>query len=265
MTKLSLLTACYNSSQTIKDTILSVNAQSYDDVEHIIIDGASSDDTVEICERHGTRITKIVSEPDKGIYDAYNKGINYATGEIIGFLNSDDYFASADVLERVMELFADPNLDACHADLLYVDPADLTSVERYWKSHSLSAGDLATGRIPAHPTVFLRRSVYDRIGRFDLRYRLAADYDFLLRAFCSDNFRSHYENSIWVCMRSGGATGGGLRSILDQNREIRQAQLAQDIDCSVVKFSAVKFIDRLAQRINSRGVKAPRFFEDDNK
>ncbi|MHA7971284.1 glycosyltransferase family 2 protein [Rhizobium sp. CAU 1783] len=257
MTKLTLLTACYNSASTVADTLKSVNAQDYPEIEHIIIDGNSKDNTVEICRNVGTRITKIVSEPDKGIYDAYNKGLTFATGEIIGFINSDDYYASGNVASQVMKVFEDPAVDACHADLVYVNPQHTEQIERHWHSKPITRAALRSGFIPAHPTVFLRRSVYEKVGNFDLSYRLAADYEFLLRTFYTYNVQSVYVPEIWVRMRSGGATGGNMKSILRQNNEIRAAQEKHGVRCSTVRFYGVKIIDRLMQRVRGRFVKAP--------
>jgi glycosyltransferase involved in cell wall biosynthesis len=257
VTKLTLLTACYNSAATVGDTLRSVNAQTYGNIEHIIIDGASKDNTVQICNDLGERIAKVISEPDKGIYDAYNKGLTYATGEIIGFINSDDYYCSADVAASVMKVFEDPLIDACHADLVYVDPINTGKIERHWKSKPITPSALRRGFIPAHPTVFVRREVYDRVGNFDLTYRLAADYEFLLRTFYTHQVRSAYVPEIWVRMRSGGATGGSMQSILKQNNEIRAAQEKHDVKCSVAQFYGTKIVDRVMQRVRGKFVTAP--------
>lgn len=263
MTKLTLLTACWNSAATVGDTMLSVNAQTYGDIEHIIIDGASKDDTVKICEDIGQRVTQIISEPDKGIYDAYNKGLTHATGDIIGFINSDDFYCTDTVAAQVMAAFEDPAIDAVHADLVYVDAQQTGKIERHWKSKDITKARLRTGFIPAHPTVFLRREVYDRVGNFDLTYRLAADYEFLLRTFYTHGVASRYLPEIWVRMRSGGATGGNMDSILRQNREIRAAQEKHGVHCSQARFWANKVSDRLMQRVRGRFVSAPNILAPD--
>lgn len=257
MTKMTLLTACWNSAGTIGDTLKSVNAQTYADIDHIIIDGASKDDTVKICEDLGQRITKIVSEPDKGIYDAYNKGLTHATGDIIGFINSDDFYCSDTVIQEVMTAFEDPAIDAVHANLVYVDPEDTAKIERHWKSRQITRARLETGFIPAHPTVFLRRNVYEKVGNFDLTYRLAADYEFLLRTFYTHQIPSRHIPQIWVRMRSGGATGGNFQSVMRQNREIRAAQEKHGLQCSPVRFWTTKTSDRLMQRLRGKFVTAP--------
>jgi glycosyltransferase len=245
MTKITLLTAAYNAAKTIRDTLKSIEIQTYPDIEHIIIDGASKDETVAVVRAEGRRVARVVSEPDKGIYDAYNKGIKLASGQIIGFLNSDDFYAHAGVIERVMELFADnPALEAVHADLVYVDQDDPSQVLRWWQSREVTEKSLARGFIPAHPTVFLRRSVYERAGLFDLQYRLAADYEFLLRIFHTHRVSALHVPEIWVRMRAGGATGGA-------------AQGKHDVDYPVWKFLIHKVVDRSLQRIRARGVTLP--------
>lgn len=263
MSKLTLITACYNSEATIMDTLQSVNEQDYRNIDHIIVDGASIDNTIKICQTKGTRISKIISEPDAGIYDAYNKGIANAQGEIIGFLNSDDYYASGNVCSQVMDAFNDPTIDAVHADLVYVNQTKTNIVERYWRSKNITRGALISGFIPAHPTVFFRRSVYDRIGNFDLTFRLAADNEFLLRAFYTHQVSSKYIPGIWVRMRSGGATGGSIKSIIRQNREILKAQEKHNLSCSKPRFYAYKIADRIMQRIRAQTVQAPNFLKRD--
>lgn len=258
MTKLTLLTASYNSAKTIGDTLRSVAAQTYPDIEHIVIDGASKDDTLAVIEREGGHLAKVISEKDKGIYDAYNKGIGHATGEIIGFINSDDYYAHHGVAARVMELFSeDPALEAVHADLVYVKQDDTTKITRHWRSRDCTEQSLARGFIPAHPTVFLRREVYEKAGLFELNYRLAADYEFLLRIFHTHRVKARYVPEIWVRMREGGATGGTIASIKKQNDEIRAAQDKHGVRYPVTKFYLHKVVDRTMQRLRARKVDLP--------
>ncbi|MBJ7446920.1 MAG: glycosyltransferase [Brevundimonas sp.] len=262
MTRLSLITACWNSAKTIADTLQSVNAQTLADFEYLIVDGGSKDDTMAIVARDGARVTSAISEPDKGIYDAYNKGLARATGDIIGFINSDDYYCSPDVLEQVMAAFEDPSVEAVHADLVYVSPEDTAKIERHWKSRPATIENLRRGFIPAHPTVFLRRSVYDKVGTFDTTYRLAADYDFLLRTFYVARVKSVYLPHIWVRMRSGGATGGSASSIMRQNDEIRASQMAHGLNYPKALFLAHKVVDRSIQRARAPFVKVPDLIAD---
>lgn len=250
---ITLLTASWNSSSTIGDTLRSVARQSYPAIEHIIVDGASSDETLAIVKREGKHVARIVSEPDKGIYDAYNKGIGLASHDIIGFINSDDFYAHKYVISEVMAAFsADPDLEAVHADLVYVDIADTNRIIRHWKSRTCNEKAITRGFIPAHPTVFLRRSVYEKVGKFNTDFRLAADYDFLLRVFHLHRVKSLYLPRIWVRMRVGGATGGSIASIKLQNDEIRRAQVRYGINYPLAKFYLWKVTDRIMQRVRRR-------------
>ncbi len=254
--KLTLLTATYNSGKTVADTLRGVAIQRYPNIEHIIIDGGSTDDTLAVVAQEGAHVARILSERDQGIYDAYNKGIGLATGDIIGFINSDDFYAHAGVAERVIALFeADPALEAVHADLVYVDQEDTAKVVRWWRSRPCTDRNLARGFIPAHPTVFLRRSVYERVGLFDLQYKLAADYEFLLRVLYAHRVKAVHVPEIWVKMRVGGATGGNFKSIKLQNEEIRHAQARHGASYPAWKFLAHKLIDRVAQRVAARSRK----------
>ncbi|HYC73606.1 glycosyltransferase family 2 protein [Brevundimonas sp.] len=257
MKTLSLITASYNSARTIGDTLRSVNAQTYPAIEYLVVDGGSKDYTMTIVASEGQRVTSAVSEPDKGIYDAYNKGLSRATGEVIGFINSDDYYCAPDVLENVMKAFDDPTVEAVHADLVYVDPENTGKIERHWKSRPATVENLRRGFIPAHPTLFLTRAAYDKVGEYDTRYRLAADYDFMLRAFYVHKLKSVYVPQIWVRMRSGGATGGTAASIMKQNDEIRASQAAHGLNYPKALFFAHKVLDRSVQRARAPFVKAP--------
>lgn len=251
-TPMTLLTASYNSAPTIGDTLRSVAGQTWPAIEHIVIDGASKDDTLAVIEREGAHVAKVVSEPDKGIYDAYNKGLSLASHDIIGFINSDDFYAHDRVIEEVMRAFeADPELEAVHADLVYVAQDDTTKVVRHWRSRECTTNSLRRGFIPAHPTVFLRRSVYEKAGMFDLAYRLAADYEFLLRIFHTHKVKSRHIPHVWVHMRAGGATGGTVSSIKLQNDEIRRGQAKHSVRYSPVKFYLWKVWDRSLQRLRA--------------
>lgn len=255
---ITLLTASWNSGLTIGETLRSVARQSYPAIEHIIIDGASRDDTLAVVEREGEHVARILSEPDKGIYDAYNKGISLASHDIIGFINSDDFYVHKDVISEVMAAFsADPDLEAVHADLVYVDYYNTNRVVRHWKSRNFDEISIKRGFIPAHPTVFLRRSVYNKVGLFNTDFRLAADYEFLLRVFHVYRVKSLYLPRIWVRMRVGGATGGGLASIKSQNNEIRRAQAHYGISYPAGKFYLWKAADRIMQRLRRRFVDIP--------
>lgn len=248
--KITVITVAYNSGTTIADTIRSVAAQNYVDYEHLVVDGLSTDGTIEVVEnlRHPRLI--LSSEPDRGIYDAMNKGLDRASGEVIGFLNADDLYADKDVLTRVALAFEDPEVEACFADLVYVKP-DNSTVVRFWKSKPYSKGCFATGWSPAHPTFYIRSSALDRWGQFDLTYRLAADTEFMMRYLEVGQIKSAYIPHVQVRMRVGGATNQSWHNIAQQNREIFHALENNRISYSAWSFWAHKLACRLWQRLAS--------------
>jgi glycosyltransferase involved in cell wall biosynthesis len=217
--KISIVTVCFNAAATIADTLESVARQTHPDVEHIVVDGASTDGTMDIVRRYAGGLTRVVSEPDRGIYDAMNKGLALAGGEIVTFLNADDVFAAADIIERVALLMADPALDACYADLVYVGKDDPNRVVRYWKSRPYAPGLCLKGWMPAHPTFFVRKAVLDRHGGFDTAFRLQSDFDLMVRLFELHHIRTHYVPEIWVRMRMGGASNKSLANVWQGNLE----------------------------------------------
>jgi glycosyltransferase involved in cell wall biosynthesis len=253
MNKLSLITACYNSELTITDTLRSVNDQTYSNIEHIVIDGGSNDSTMSLVSQYGERVVKTISEKDKGIYDAYNKGLTLASGEIIGFINSDDFYASDTVLAKVMSVFEDPSIDACHANLCYVDSSDTSKIERIWRSWNYRDVDFKRGHIPAHPTVFLRRELYEKYGHFSLDFGMVGDNDLLLRMFYGKKINSIHVDEIWVHMRAGGATGvDGLKGILNQSRALREVQKNNGIHSSLIIYILAKVFSRVTQIFKAR-------------
>lgn len=219
--KISIITATFNSSATIRDTLKSVQSQKFPDVEHIIVDGLSSDDTLHIVRQFN--VATVLSEKDEGIYDAMNKGIRLATGEVIGILNSDDIYADENVLREVGEIFRDDQVDVCYADLQYVDEHDTTKLVRNWKSGNFSKNSFLYGWMPPHPTLFLRRRVYDKVGLFNLAFKTAADYELMLRVFVRHEFKVQYLPRVVVKMRTGGASNSSLKRRLYANREDRRA------------------------------------------
>lgn len=255
--KIAIITASFCSEATIKDTLESVNVQTYPHIDHIIIDGASTDGTLDMVEAHGKRVVHVTSEPDKGIFDAYNKGLAVAQAEIIGILNSDDFYASAHVIAHVMRAFEDPSVDAVYADLVYVDKDDTDKIVRYWKSRPYRQGDFTRGFSPAHPTLFLRRSVYSRTGGFDPSFRFSGDYEYMLRAFHTHGVKSVYLPEIVVRMRTGGATGGSLPFIKKQNLEILRALDSLGLSIFKPTFFGRKIINRLMQRLRAPFVRLP--------
>ena len=244
---ITVITVAYNSDATIGETLGSVARQTYSDVECLVIDGASNDQTVEAAKARAPLRTRIISEPDTGIYDAMNKGFRLASGEIIGFLNADDMFADDRVLSRVSAAFEDPEIEACFGDLLYVTE-DNRSVVRYWKSRPFVIGSFARGWSPAHPTFYIRRSALERFGGFDLSYRLAADTELMMRYLEKGGVRSVYIPQVQIRMRVGGATNRSLRNIFRQNQEIFRALKKNDVPYSLVSFMLHKLASRFWQR-----------------
>ena len=248
----SVITVCFNSAETIEDAILSVEAQKYSYVEHLIIDGASTDNTMAIVGRHES-IRRAFSEPDSGIYDAMNKGIAKAKGEIIGMLNADDLYADDDVLSKVVELFSDASIDACFADLVYVKQQDTNEVVRYWKSREFQPGLFKEGWMPAHPTFFARKKVYEQFGGFDLNFTIAADFELLFRFIERNRIKTRYLPKVLIKMRLGGTSNKSLANIYKQNGEIINVLKHYYSDFSISNFVLSKAINRLAQFLRKPG------------
>lgn len=217
--RISVITAVYNSRATVAEALASTLAQTHGEVELVVIDGGSTDGTLEVLRSHADRIAVLVSEPDRGIYDALNKGIARASGEVVGFLHADDVFAGPDSLARVAEAFADPAVCAAYGDLQYVRQDDPSRVVRHWASSPFTRRKLAWGWMPPHPTLYVRREWYARIGGFDTRYRIAADYDCILRLFSQPDFIAVHIPEVLVKMRLGGASNRSLKNILRKSRE----------------------------------------------
>ena len=217
--KVSIITAVWNNVSTIREAIESVLGQDYPQLEYIVVDGASTDGTLEIVAEFGSRISKVISGPDRGIYDALNKGMQAATGDVVGILHSDDIFASPGVISRVVAAFAGGRADLCYGNLNYVRKDDVRRIVRRWIAGEFRSPLLGRGWMPPHPTVFMSRGLLQRTGSFDLRYRIAADYDFLVRALRIPDVRVVYLDEVLVSMRVGGASNKSLANILRKSRE----------------------------------------------
>lgn len=212
---ISIITATYNSGQTLTDTLESVLRQSYTDIDYVIVDGGSKDNTLDIIRRYEPCFEgrmRWISEPDKGIYDAMNKGIQMATGDVVGLLNSDDFYTSNDVLEHVARALSDPNVDAIYGDIHYVNDDDLTHCVRYYSSRVFSRGLMRLGFMPAHPSFYCRRTIYEKYGLFDTSLRVAADFENLLRLIFVNRIHTKYIPKDFVTMRTGGASSSGMVS-----------------------------------------------------
>lgn len=217
--KISVITATWNCASTVSDCLASVATQTHPLVEHIVVDGASTDGTLQVLQAHLSQLAVLQSAPDLGIYDALNKGVALASGDVVGFLHADDLYAGPEVLARVARAFSDPAVCAVYGDLLYVRQDDPGEVVRYWRSSGFKPGHLARGWMPPHPTFYVRREWYQRIGGFDIRYRIAADYLSILQLFRSRGFVAVYLPEVMVRMRLGGASNRSLMAILRKMRE----------------------------------------------
>lgn len=217
--KITIITVTYNNATTVADTLDSVAAQTHSDIEHIVIDGGSTDGTQAILAQRSSRIAHWISEPDRGIYDAMNKGLRLASGEYVGFLNGDDMLAVPEAIERIVDAAARTRADAVFGDLLYLDPTRSSPLVRHWRTGAFSRSALRRGWMPPHPTLYVRRRTIDRIGSFDASLRIAGDYEYMLRLFADPAVRVAYVPSVLVHMRTGGASNRSLRALLRKSRE----------------------------------------------
>jgi len=221
--KVSIITVSFNSAKTIADTIESVLSQDFPEIEYIIVDGNSSDDTVKIIRQYENRISKWISEKDQGMYDAMNKGIAMATGDVIGILNSDDVYMNSHVISEMMKLLHEKNAQVVFADLILVDQNNDNQVLRYYDSSHFHPDKFRWGWMPAHPTVFVKRELYQVVGPFSTNYQIAADYEMLIRILAVQKAPYAYLPKPVVRMRSGGASTAGLSRNWILNKEIIQA------------------------------------------
>jgi glycosyltransferase len=217
--KLSVITATYNSVATLPDCLESLRIQRHPDMEHLVIDGGSRDGTLALLQERRAQIDQLVSEPDEGIYDALNKGLRLSTGEVVGFLHSDDFYPDAEVLADVARAFDDPRVSAVYGDLEYVGRSDVTRVIRRWKGGDVGRYSIALGWMPPHPTLFARRSVYEAIGGFDTKLRIAADYHSVLKMFLLPGFTVRYIRRVLVKMRVGGVSNRSLSNMVEKSRQ----------------------------------------------
>ncbi len=221
--KVSVITIAFNAAETIRETVESVLSQDYPSVEYIIVDGKSSDGTQEIVESYGDRISKFISEPDGGVYDAMNKGIGLATGDVISILNSDDAYAYPSVISEVVAKMNSDNSDLVYGDLQYVDRENTSKVLRNWKSGTLKLNAFKWGWMPPHPTLFVRRKCYDNWGRFNLKLKTSADYELMLRFMHKQKAKVSYLPKVLVKMKMGGQSNASVGNRLYANKEDRMA------------------------------------------
>jgi glycosyltransferase involved in cell wall biosynthesis len=236
MLKISIITVTYNSAKTIETTLNSVANQTYPYIEHIIIDGNSTDTTLKIVDQF-SHVAKVVSEPDEGMYDALNKGILMATGDIIGILNSDDFYSNNDIIQGVFDVFNNQQIDAIFGDVIFVDPNNLNKTVRHYSSKKFTPRRFEFGYMPAHPTFFTRKKIYEKYGLFKTDYKICADYELLVRFLYVNKLKFQYLNHIMVTMRTGGISNRNLKQILILNTEIVRACKENGINTNMFKLS----------------------------
>ena len=251
---ISIVTVCLNAAGTIRDAMESVIAQDYPDIEHIVIDGGSSDETLEVLRDFAPRIARLVSETDGGLYDAMNKGTTLCTGEVVGFLNADDFYASAHVISSVMARFNDQSFGACYGDLEYVDKDDTQRTVRFWKSGQFVKGSFAKGWVPPHPTFCVRLALFRHTGGFNTSLKLAADNDLMMRLLECSGVKTCYLPEVLVKMRTGGATNKSFASIWRQNLEILGALRENGLPTNLISYAFHKGISRAKHFIHASAV-----------
>jgi glycosyltransferase len=217
--KISIITAAYNREAVIGDSVRSLYAQTFKEFEHLVVDGASVDNTLQVIKSESDDRTVAVSEPDKGVCDAFNKGLSRATGDIVGFLHSDDFFADENALDAVAGVFTDKECDLVFGDLDYVSSSDPSRVVRHWRAGVFSREALKYGWMPPHPTVFITRNLLKTIGQFDCNYKIACDYDFLMKCLTQEGIKVHYIPKTLVKMRLGGVSNGSFKRIFVKTLE----------------------------------------------
>ena len=235
--KISIITAVYNGGHAIAETLRSVAEQDYPDIEHIVIDGASSDDTVSVVRSNANRVAQLVSEPDNGVYDAFNKGLRRATGNAIGFLNCGDEYLSRTVVSKIVKELSVPGTEAVFGDLLIVNAQRQARVVRRYNSKRFAPNMMGYGLMPAHPTLFLRREVYQRVGEYDTQFRIAGDFELCLRVFALNTVRYRYMLEPLVNMPRGGLSNRGWRSTLEITREMHRACALHGVPTNWVKLN----------------------------
>ena len=220
----SIITVCYNSEATIESTIQSVLSQDYPSIEYVVVDGKSKDKTLEITARYASKIAKQISEPDKGIYDAMTKGVSLVTGDIVGILNSDDVFASNTIISEVADVFInDPSIDAVYGNIVYFKTEAPDKPVRTWITKPYYDKFFDDGEVAPHPSLFVKKSVYDAIGAYYPDFKISSDYEFMFRAFKGHHYKPYHLNKFVVNMRVGGESTKSIKNVLIGNKEVRLA------------------------------------------
>lgn len=253
--KISIITSTYNSEKTVKDTFDSILNQTYKDIELLVIDGKSKDNTLEIVRQYEKKFQgrlKYISESDKGIYDAMNKGIRMATGDVVGILNSDDLYMDNKVLEDIANTFIHENIDAVYGNLIFVEENDTTKVVRTWKGSQYKPESFLNGWHPAHPTFYVRREVYEKYGVFDISFNVSADFELMLRFIEKHRISNLYLDRTLIRMRMGGESTGSIKKIITGNKNVLRAFEKNGLNVSItypVKRLLPKAIDMIKNKL----------------
>lgn len=248
---ISIITVCFNSQNYIRDSIESVLNQTYSHIEYIIIDGGSTDKTLDIIKSYDRRITKCISEKDNGIYHAMNKGLQMASGDYVGILNSDDFYINNNVIEKVVDELKKKKTDCLFADLIYVEGSNPKKQVRYWESKPFIKKSFRKGWHPPHPTFFVKNDIYKKLGYFNLQFKLSADFELMLRFLEKHEISSTYLPEPLIKMRLGGATNKNIRNIIIQNIECFRAFKLNNINVSVL-YPAYRLFPKLTQYLKKR-------------
>lgn len=246
--KISIITITYNSAATLATTLESVAAQDYQDIEHIIVDGLSKDNTMEIVKQF-PHVSKWVSEKDKGLYDALNKGIQMATGDVVGLIHSDDFLASKDAVSKIVKAFQEHNTDSIIGDISFVNPDNLKKVVRHYSSKNWKPSKFAKGYMPAHPAFYCKRDLFEKYGYYKMGYKIAADYELLIRFLYTHNVSYKYIPETIVFMRTGGTSNENFKSRYILNQEIVRACKENGINTSMTKLS-FKYLNKIFEYVN---------------
>ena len=246
--KVSIITASFNNRDTIEDSIRSVLSQKYENIEYIVVDGGSSDGTVEIVKKYHEKIAKFISEPDDGMYHALNKGLKMSSGDIIGFLHADDIYAHSMVIDWIVSRMMNCHTESCYGDLLYVHKKDINKIFRRWRSCYYTDGLFRKGWMPPHPTFFVRREVYDKHGHFNTEFNIAADYELMLRFLEGKKISTHYIPEVLIKMRSGGKSNKNLKNLIIKSSEDYKAWKVNNLNGGLFTI-LLKNISKLPQFI----------------
>lgn len=247
--KISIITVSFNSESTIRHTIESVLNQNYNNIEYIIIDGGSNDQTISIIKEYENRINKFVSEKDEGIYDAFNKGISFATGDVIGIINSDDIYFSNDIISKIANKFKNHTIDSLYGDLVYINKVESNDYVRYWKSSNFTNNSFISGFHPPHPTFFVKKSVYEKHGNFDTTIKISSDFDLMLRFLEVYKISTLYLNEPLVKMLIGGESGKNFKNIYIGNQAIFKSFQKYNIKINPVIYFIKRFAFKISQHL----------------